>query len=97
MDNRNQKNATKNQKNRNPQQPKRDVLPLPKPVRMEIHVPELPDEDDFVTIPLDEYAELISIATTMEIVERWAKSRNACSGGKYDELLLLMGAEEGAK
>lgn len=90
-------NNHKNQQNRNPHQPKREALPIPKAVRMEIRVPELPDENDFVTIPLDEYVALVSIATTMEVVERWAKSRNAYSGGKYDELLLLLGAEEGDK
>ena len=50
MNNRKQKNIHKNQQPRNPQQPKHDILPIPKPVRMEVHLPEIPSKDDFVTI-----------------------------------------------
>lgn len=94
MNNRKQKNNPKNQQHRNPQQPKRDVLPIPKPVRMEVHLPEISNEDDFVTIPLDEYATLISIATNMDIIVRWAKAHSQYDKVQFNELLLLMGAEK---
>lgn len=94
MNNRKQKNTHKNQQQRNPQQPKHDILPIPKPVRMEVHLPEIPSEDDFVTIPLDEYATLISIATNMDILVRWAKAHSQYDKVQFNELLLLLGAEE---
>lgn len=94
MNNNKQKNAHKNQQHRNPQQPKRDVLPIPKPVRMEVHLPEIPNEDDFVTIPLDEYATLISIATNMDIIVRWAKAQPSYSKIDFEELLVLLGVEK---
>lgn len=71
-----------------------DKKPVQNPSRVEIHLPELPDEDDFVTISLDEYTELVAIATTMDIVERWVKSKNAITGGKFNDLLLLLGVED---
>lgn len=94
MNNNKQKNAHKNQQPRNPQQPKRDILPIPKPVRMEVHLPEIPNEDDFVTIPIDEYVALIGVATTLNIVERWAKAHSPYSELKRNELLLLLGADK---
>ena len=97
MNNRKQKNTPKNQQQRNPQQPKRDVIPIHKPVRMEVHLPEIPNEDDFVTIPIDEYVALIGVATTLNIVERWAKKHSPYNDVKLKELLLLLGAEEDDK
>lgn len=94
MNNRKQKNTPKNKQQHNPQQPKRDVIPIPKPVRMEVHLPEIPNEDDFVTIPIDEYVALIGIATTLNIVERWAKAHSPYSDVKLNQLLLLLGAED---
>jgi len=94
MNNNKQKNAHKNQQPRNPQQPKRDILPIPKPVRMEVHLPEIPSKDDFVTIPLDEYATLISIATNMDILVRWAKAHSQYDKVQFNELLLLLGADK---
>lgn len=94
MNNRKQKNTPKNKQQHNPQQPKRDVIPIPKPVRMEVHLPEIPSEDDFVTIPLDEYATLISIATNMDTLVRWAKAHSQYDKVQFNELLLLLGAEE---
>lgn len=73
---------------------RKEAKPIQNPSRVEIHLPEIPDEDDYVTISLDEYTELVAIATTMDVVERWAKSRNAISNGKYADLLLLLGVEE---
>ena len=70
MNNRKQKNTPKNKQQRNPQQPKRDVIPIPKPVRMEVHLPEIPNEDDFVTIPVDEYTELVSAYAILDAVIR---------------------------
>lgn len=94
MNNNKQKNAHKNQQPRNPQQPKRDILPIPKPVRMEVHLPEIPSKDDFVTIPIDEYVALIGVATTLNIVERWAKAHSPYNDVKLKELLLLLGADK---
>lgn len=94
MNNRKQKNIHKNQQPRNPQQLKHDILPIPKPVRMEVHLPEIPSKGDFVTIPLDEYATLISIATNMDILVRWAKAHYQYDKVQFNELLLLLGAEE---
>lgn len=94
MNNRKQKNTPKNKQQHNPQQPKRDVIPIPKPVRMEVHLPEIPNEDDFVTIPLDEYATLISIATNMDILVRWAKAHSQYDKVQFNELLLLLGADK---
>ncbi len=94
MNNRKQKNTPKNKQQHNPQQPKRDVIPIPKPVRMEVHLPEIPSEDDFVTIPLDEYATLISIATNMDILVRWAKAHSQYDKVQFNELLLLLGADK---
>lgn len=97
MNNRKHKNTPKNQQQHNPQQPKRDVIPIPKPVRMEVHLPELPSEDDFVTISLDEYTALVTIATRMDTLERWAKAHSQYDKVQFNELLLLIGAEEDGK
>ena len=67
---------------------------LPKITRMEIHLPELPTEDDFVTISMDEYAALIATSTTMNIIERWAKAHNAFSKIDFVELMILLGVEK---
>jgi len=94
MNNNKQKNAHKNQRPHNPQQPKRDIIPEPKATRMEIHLPEIPSEDDFVTISIEEYTDLIAIATVMELTIRWAKAHSQYDKIQFNELLLLLGANE---
>ena len=86
MNNRKQKNTPKNKQQRNPQQPKRDVIPIPKPVRMEVHLPEIPNEDDFVTIPVDEYTELVSAYAILDAVIRVVKL-DSCGSYIKNELL----------
>lgn len=86
MNNRKQKNIHKNQQPRNPQQPKHDILPIPKPVRMEVHLPEIPSEDDFVTIPVDEYTELVSAYAILDAVIRVVKL-DSCGSYIKNELL----------
>lgn len=83
-----------NQQNRNHQHPKCDSTQMQKPTRLEIHLPEIPCKDDLVTIPLEEYATLISIATTMDTLVRWAKAHSQYDKVQFNELLLLLGSEK---
>ena len=55
------------------------------------------EEVNGVTIPIDEYVALIGVATTLNIVERWAKAHSPYNDVKLKELLLLLGAEEDDK
>ena len=61
------------------------------PIRAEIHIP---NEDDFIKISKDEYTELIAIATTFDIIERWVKSHPSYVKIDPAELLLLFGEIE---
>ena len=90
-------NNHKGNQNRILQQQKSDVASMPKITRLEIHLPEIPSKEDFVTIPLDEYATLISIATNMDTLVRWAKAHYQYDKVQFNELLLLLGAEEDDK
>ncbi len=91
MNNNKQKNAHKNQQPRNPQQPKRDVIPIPKPVRMEVHLPEIPSEDDFVTIPVDEYTELVSAYAILDAVIRVVKLDSGSAYVRNNTLRAVIG------
>ena len=72
----------------------KDAKPIQKPSRVEIHLPDMPQEEDFVTIPIDEYADLVATATYLEIIERWAKAHSPYDKVQFNELLLLLGVEE---
>ena len=91
MNNRKQKNTHKNKQQHNPQQPKRDVIPIPKPVRMEVHLPEIPNEDDFVTIPVDEYTELVSAYAILDAVIRLIELDSGSAYVRNDTLRAVIG------
>lgn len=65
----------KRHQNNKPRQPKNlpinDALPLPIPAKVEIHVPS---KDEFVKIPIDEYAELVAATSTLGAIARWVES-----------------------
>ena len=68
-------NNHKNQQHRNPQQQKqlpiKDAFPLPFPAKIEI---QMPSKEDFVKIPVGEYADLVAVSATMDAIVRWVES-----------------------
>lgn len=68
-------NNSKANQNRNPQKskqpPNMDMLPIPKPCKVEIQVPT---KEDYVRIPISEYADLVAVSATLDAVARWVES-----------------------
>lgn len=67
------------------------------PKRVEIYLPEPPMEEDFMRIPVDEYAALVAAATRLEIIERWAKAAWFNGNIPFNEIFVLLGVEEDDK
>ena len=83
-------NNCNNHQNQQPRPQRPEESEKKTKTRLEIHIPP---EEEYVQIPVDEYAELIAEATTLDIIVRWMKDRARYSP-EFGVMLNMIGEKE---